>query len=228
MAARTLSAENCTIAAARRQRRTPRSPSITCGALPVPMRYRDAACMARVAELFGRSYVTVACRHRLSRSPEGISFPLLPHVARHCRHLSDRRCCAAALQQNQEYPEPRYPSDRNEANEILSKEAAMNRAKTITMCLALVGGITLAISASNPASAQFACPPGYYYVPGYGCELPNSAYALPEYGYGVPLVAPFYSYGGTWDHRRDRDGGYHRGGDFGHGDPGHDFGHARR
>jgi hypothetical protein len=104
----------------------------------------------------------------------------------------------------------------------------MNRARTVTMYLALVGGITLAMSASNPASAQFACPPGYYYVPGYGCELPNSAYALPGYGYGVPLVAPFYYYGGTWDHRWDHGGGFHGRGDFDHGDYGHDFGHVRR
>jgi hypothetical protein len=46
-------------------------------------------------------------------------------------------------------------------------------------------------------------------------------YALPEYGYVARPVAPFYRYGGTWDH----DGGHK---DFGHGDRGHDFGHARR
>jgi hypothetical protein len=101
----------------------------------------------------------------------------------------------------------------------------MNRAKTITKCLVLAGGITLAIAASNPASAQFACAPGYYYVPGYGCEVPNSAYAPPEYGYIAPPVAPFYFYGGAWNHRRDHDGGHY---DFGHGDPGRAFDHARR
>ena len=106
----------------------------------------------------------------------------------------------------------------------------MNRAKTMTMYLALVAGITLAVSASNPASAQFACPPGYYYVPGYGCQVPNSTYAPPDYGYDAPLVAPFYFYGDTyaWNHRWDRDDRFHGRGDFGHGDPGHDFGHARR
>jgi hypothetical protein len=101
----------------------------------------------------------------------------------------------------------------------------MNRGRTMAKRLALVGGITLALSAGNPALAQFACPPGYYYVPGYGCEVPNSAYALPGYGYDAPLVAPFYFYGDTWNHRWD---GFHGRGDFGHDDRGHDFGHARR
>lgn len=100
----------------------------------------------------------------------------------------------------------------------------MNRGRTMMKYLVFAGGITLAISASNPASAQLACPFGYYYVPGYGCELPNTTYALPEYGYVAPPVVPFYFYGGTWDHRWDRDRGFHGRGDFGHGD----FGHARR
>jgi hypothetical protein len=101
-----------------------------------------------------------------------------------------------------------------------SKEAAMKRGRTMTKCLALLGGITLAMWASNPASAQPACPLNFDYVPGYGCELPNPFYGLPEDGYDAPPVVPFYYYGGGWNHRWDHDGGHHGRGDFGHGDPG--------
>ena len=58
----------------------------------------------------------------------------------------------------------------------------MNRGGTLAKYLALLGGITVAMSASNPASAQPPCPLGFDYAPGYGCELPNPFYGLPTMG----------------------------------------------
>ena len=109
----------------------------------------------------------------------------------------------------------------------------MNRGRTVAKCLALLSGITLAMSAGNPAAAQPACALGFDYVPGYGCELPNPFYGLPEYGYpeygyDAPPVVPFYYYGGGWSHRWDHDGGQRERGAFGHNDPGREFGRGRR
>ena len=104
----------------------------------------------------------------------------------------------------------------------------MDTGRMTTTWVALLGGISLAISASSPASAQFACAPGYYYVPGYGCELPNSTYVLPEYEYVAPPVVPFSFYDGRWNRRRDRDDGFRGRDGFGHGDPGHGIDRDRR
>ena len=104
----------------------------------------------------------------------------------------------------------------------------MYRGTTMAKYLALLRGITVAMSAGNPASAQPACPLGFDYVPGYGCELPNPFYGLPDYGYDAPPVVPFYYYGGGWNRRGDRDGGDHGRGYFGHSDPGRESGRARR
>jgi hypothetical protein len=104
----------------------------------------------------------------------------------------------------------------------------MNRGRTTAKYLALLGGIAVAMSASNLASAQPPCPLGFDYVPGYGCELPNPFYGPPDDGYDAPPVVPFYYYGGGWNRRGGRDGGHHERSDFGHGDPGREFGRARR
>jgi hypothetical protein len=104
----------------------------------------------------------------------------------------------------------------------------MTLGRTMVGCLALLGGIALAASASNPAAAQFACPPGYYFVPGYGCELPNSSYALPEYDYDAPPVVPFSFYDGGWNNWRGDGVGYRGRGDFGHAVGGHSGGVVRR
>jgi hypothetical protein len=108
---------------------------------------------------------------------------------------------------------------------MISKEAAMKRGRTILSAFALATVLFIGWSAADPASAQFACPPGYYYVPGYGCQVPNAPYVLPEYDGFPPVVEPFY-YGG----RRDFYGGRR---DLrwapDHGVPGHDhFGHGGR
>jgi hypothetical protein len=59
----------------------------------------------------------------------------------------------------------------------------------------LAGGIGLGLLAAGPASAQYACPYGYYYYPGWGCV---AAYAYPPYGYyNYPYYYPgFYGFGG--------------------------------
>lgn len=62
--------------------------------------------------------------------------------------------------------------------------------------LVAVAGIGLGLIGTQPATAQYyptypACPPGYYFWPGYGCVV------YPAYGYYYPLPAyyapPVYS-----------------------------------
>ena len=57
----------------------------------------------------------------------------------------------------------------------------MSRGRARMRVLVLVSGIGLAWSMMHPASAQFECPPGYYYVAGWACQLPNTPYAFPDY-----------------------------------------------
>jgi hypothetical protein len=74
----------------------------------------------------------------------------------------------------------------------------MKHCKMILMSFAVFGGILLGVGATtNPAAAQttVACPPGYYYLPGSGCQIfggapPAYAYAYP-YAYPPAYYAPF-------------------------------------
>ena len=99
----------------------------------------------------------------------------------------------------------------------------MNRGRTVMRALVLASGIGLAWSMADPASAQFECPPGYYYVPGYACQLPNTPYAVPDYDYYLPPIEQFHRWGD--DHRGDWHGAVghrdSRRGNVGHGNSGH-------
>jgi hypothetical protein len=120
---------------------------------------------------------------------------------------------AAGLQELCIYPNSPIPMSAGEEIDRLLKEAAMNRGRTMMRGLVLATGIGLAWSMTGPASAQFECPPGYYYVPGYDCQLPNTPYAVPDYYpdyyYYPPSIQEFHHWG---DNRRDD-----RRGAFGHG-----------
>jgi len=126
------------------------------------------------------------------------------------------------------------PISAGEENDRLLKEAAMNRGRTMMRALVLAGGIGLLSSMTGPASAQFECPPGYYYVPGYDCQLPNTPYAVPEYYpdyyYYPPSIQEFHRWGG--DHRDDRRGAFGHGaferGGSGRGDSEHGAGRGHR
>ncbi len=101
----------------------------------------------------------------------------------------------------------------------------------------LAGGIGLGLIAAGPASAQYACPYGYYYYPGGGCV---AAYPYP-YGY-YPRPYGFNAFGGfffdgfrgarfhhDFDHRFGHDHAFghgfdHAGHSFGHGGHGGHFG----
>ncbi|HML11140.1 MAG TPA: hypothetical protein VK432_09785 [Stellaceae bacterium] len=79
--------------------------------------------------------------------------------------------------------------------------------------LATVLGLTATAVVTSPASAQYWCPDGYYYIEGYGCA--------PLGYYSDPIIVPgfgFY-YGRGW-----RGGGWHGGY---HGGAGHAGGHHR-
>jgi hypothetical protein len=100
-------------------------------------------------------------------------------------------------------------------------EAIMKHGKM--MSFTLLGGLLFGLGvAVNPASAQttVACPPGYYYLPGTGCQLfgdPATAYA---YSYPDPYVYPptFYApFGGFHGGDHDFHGheGFHGGGEHG-------------
>src|SRR5260370_18507197 len=86
----------------------------------------------------------------------------------------------------------------------------MKRGRTMSGGLVLATGIGLAWSMTGSVSAEFECPPGYYYVPGYDCQLPNTPYAVPDYYYYPPSIQEFHRWG---DDHRDY---WH--GAFGHGE----------
>ena len=99
----------------------------------------------------------------------------------------------------------------------------MIRGRTMMRGVMLASGIGLVWSMTGPASAQFECPPGYYYVPGYDCQLPNTPYAVPDYYYYSQPIQQFHRWGD--DHRNDWHVEFGHGafghGDFGRGDSGH-------
>ena len=67
-------------------------------------------------------------------------------------------------------------------------------AVSLGMGIALVG-----IAAPMPAQAQYpyACPPGYYFDPNYGCVPAAYLYGPPYYPY--PYFGYDFFYGGGWD-----------------------------
>ena len=92
----------------------------------------------------------------------------------------------------------------------------------------LAGGIGLGLFAAEPASAQYACPYGYYYYPGWGCV---AAYPYRPYGYYPDFYAfdGFFFDGFRGDRfRHDFDRRFGHDGFFGHGfdRAGHSFGFA--
>jgi hypothetical protein len=100
----------------------------------------------------------------------------------------------------------------------------MSRGRAGMRVLVLVSGIGLAWSMMHPASAQFECPPGQYYVPGWACQLPNTPYTVPDddpdyygyYYYPAPIQQFHRRHG---DYRDDRRGTFGHDG-FGRGDSG--------
>ena len=95
----------------------------------------------------------------------------------------------------------------------------MRPARIVSRAVRFLCGIGLVIASSaisERASAQpyyYQCPPGYYYLAGYGCA-PLSYYYGPPY-YAYPNFSFGFFYGGRW-------GGapYYRYGYGGHGRPG--------
>jgi hypothetical protein len=136
---------------------------------------------------------------------------------------------AAGLQEPPIYSNPPMPMSAAEEHDRLLKEAAVNRGRTMMRVLVLASGIGLLWSMTGPASAQFECPPGYYYVPGYDCQLPNTPYAVPEYypdyDYHPRSIQEFHRWGD--DRRDDRRGAFERGGS-GRGDSEHGAGRGHR
>ena len=67
-------------------------------------------------------------------------------------------------------------------------------------------GLATATVATSPASAQYFCPDGYYYIEGYGCA--------PLDYYSSPVIVPGFGffYGRGW-----HGGGWHGGGWHGSG-----------
>ncbi len=79
------------------------------------------------------------------------------------------------------------------------------------------GAIGLAALTAAPASAQPACPAGYYYQYGYGCVPAGEAYGDmygDDYRYDAPVYDGFglaFGFGGGHG-GRGRGGGFHGGG----------------
>src|SRR5579864_4062324 len=92
------------------------------------------------------------------------------------------------------------------------------------------GALIAATAATTyPAAAQYyACPPGSYFAPGYGCVPYAPTYAYSPYDYDY---APYgYAWGGGWGWGGWHHGwgGWHHGGwggGWGHGGFGHGFAH---
>jgi hypothetical protein len=110
----------------------------------------------------------------------------------------------------------------------------MTRHKLLVAKALLVAGSVVgltAIFASQPASAQVGCPPGYYYSYGYGCVPAAPGYDDvygPSYGYAPPVYDSFglaFGFGGSGGRGGGRGGGGHGGG--GHGGGGHGGGGHR-
>src|SRR6202522_221851 len=74
---------------------------------------------------------------------------------------------------------------------------AMKRQKLSVAKILLAAGSGIALTAmfaSQPASAQVGCPPGYYYSYGSGCVPAAPGYADvygPDYGYAPPVYDSF-------------------------------------
>src|ERR1700740_1474646 len=97
----------------------------------------------------------------------------------------------------------------------------MGSSHSLTGKLVFSGALVAAAVMAQPAAAQyyFACPPGFYFAPGYGCLPYAPGYAYSPYYYDY---APFgYAWGGGWGGW----GGWHGGG-WGHGGFGHGFAHG--
>jgi hypothetical protein len=110
----------------------------------------------------------------------------------------------------------------------------MTRHEVLVTKVLLVAGSVVALTAifaSQSASAQVGCPPGYYYSYGYGCVPAAPGYADvygPDYGYAPPVYDSFglaFGFGGGGGRGGGgrggggRGGGGHSGG--GHGGGGH-------
>jgi hypothetical protein len=104
----------------------------------------------------------------------------------------------------------------------------MLRKVTLRAARLLFGiGLVVGVSAlAEHASAQpyyYSCPPGYYYLAGYGCAPLSYAYGPPYYSY--PNFGFNFFYGGNW-------GGYGYGGGRGyyggHGGHAYSGGHGGR
>lgn len=76
----------------------------------------------------------------------------------------------------------------------------MRRAKIIPRPILLLAiGLAVAVGAASQGAygqAYYACPPGYYWSPGYGC-LPLSYFYGPPY-YVYPDFGFGFFYGGVW------------------------------
>jgi hypothetical protein len=93
----------------------------------------------------------------------------------------------------------------------------MTYGKSLVKSLALLGGMGLALTGmALPAEAQtYACPPGYYFLAGYGCYpfggytyyTPPPVYYAPPYPYYAPFGLSLQFGGRDHDGFRDRDRG---------------------
>lgn len=98
----------------------------------------------------------------------------------------------------------------------------MRRGRTLASAIVVVLGIGVAFSGFAllaPARAQYgyACPPGYYFYPNYGCVPSGYLYAPPYYAY--PDFGFDFFYGPGWGRRWG--GSYGHGGGASHGGVGH-------
>lgn len=117
---------------------------------------------------------------------------------------------------------------------MLSPRKTAELGKSRNRIVALIAGLVLGFGISTiDASAQtYACPPGYYFLAGYGCypfggyannppppsyyyypaypyavPAPPPAYYYPAYPYGAPSGGVIFEFGGR-DHDRGRDHGH--------------------
>jgi hypothetical protein len=103
----------------------------------------------------------------------------------------------------------------------MNRRSILGYAATAAVGMGVVlGGVT----AATPAHAQYAyaCAPGYYFAPGYGCVPGGYVYGPPYYPYPDYGLGFFYGsgWGGGWH------GGWRGGGGF-HGGGFHGGGHGR-
>jgi hypothetical protein len=107
------------------------------------------------------------------------------------------------------------------SRETDSPEVTMNQRSILAYAAAVSLGMGIAfagIVTSRPAHAQYvyACPPGYYYDPTYGCVPAAYLYGPPYYAY--PDFGFDFFYGGGWGGGyRGHPGGVPHGGTAPHG-----------